>query len=101
MFTGFNINTEKLVVFWRDIDQRIHSVIRWINSRDKSVQGFPGGTTQIYLKMDYRLKYKTIRHLEKIGENLWKLGLGKKLLFFTLKEQSTKENIDKSDLVKF
>ena len=43
---------------------------------------------------------KTIRHLEKTGENLWKLGLGKKVLFFPLKEQSTKENIDKLDFVK-
>ena len=50
--------------------------------------------------MDYRLKCKTIRHLEKIGENLWKLGLGKKFLFFLLKQQPTEENIDKLDFVK-
>lgn len=35
MIAVFNINTQTLIVFWRDIDQSIHSVIRWIKSRDR------------------------------------------------------------------
>lgn len=47
--------------------------------------------------MDYGIKCKTIKLLEKRGENLWELKLDK--MFFTLKEWFIKRNIDKLDSI--
>ena len=42
------------------------------------------------LKMDHELKCKT-KLLEKLGENLWDLGLGKQFLDLTPKVQSIRD----------
>ena len=49
--------------------------------------------------MDHRLTCKTIKMLEKIQEKIFDLGLGKELLDFMPKAQSTKEKTTKQDFI--